>query len=227
MGLLTAAAALEALVPAAGIQKPSTIGPGVAHYVRDDRLDRRLVISKGKHRPGRLYWWVEIADEVFDPMLKKGWGGLHIDVLTIDAAEGRHDEGFGWPTTASLDPRLIDDLTTHAPQALNFVTDRHEFAERLLEDRQVVRDGVCAEFRGTARRLVEALIVARDLGDAGLERRVLGVLGQRGPEVDPNYIGETYRDVAAFWAVAFGRLVTTPLTDIAGTRGNRPLRVKG
>ncbi|MFC7482449.1 hypothetical protein ACFQX7_23935 [Luedemannella flava] len=186
---------------------------GTAHVVRGDGLVRRVVVQTGKHDRWRLHWYVEIADDTFDPMLRPRWGGLRVEIVPRSA--GAHHEGYRWPSSLErLDPLLVSEFRESVPDALGFCRDPRDLAGLLLDEGIVVR-GSCRTLSpsGGARALVEALIVARHLGDGDLERRVLATLERRGAEMSST--GNTYRDEVGFFAEAFRRLVPVPLGDIA------------
>ena len=125
-------------------------------YAVDDELDRLA--------PGSVFMAVfEVQDEL---------------VVEGNPPERRCRGEYAWPWIDDpLEPRLVAEGRRFASRMLWFLKDRAELARVLLagtgnEPGQWRRDGIVAtRFTGAASSLVQAVILARLIGDADLERR--------------------------------------------------------
>jgi hypothetical protein len=80
-------------------------------------------------------------------------------------------EGYRWPAKGEpLPDSLVEDLARYGPAALDFVADRRDLAAILAEPRDVVRGDLFVRNVGEG-RYVNAVLLARMLGDAEVEQR--------------------------------------------------------
>jgi len=181
----------------------------------DNGLVRRLVVSPLKHDTTRVNWWVELVDE----RLRVADGprvALTIGV-TADVADVRQriDEGYPRPTTpAKVDPDMVEDIRRYAPDALAFVADRAELGRIMLGDKP--RRGNLEDltwFPGS-RKLIQAVMVARDTGDRALEAEALagGAALADLPLTGPG--PKTYRELFEHNAMMWNYHGLVDLTDL-------------
>jgi hypothetical protein len=202
MALLSAAKTLEALLNAVPLGQVREIKKDVATFEPSQGIQRSLRIGKATRGVNRLYWWIEAADERLDPFLAQRFGGVRA------LLEPPYDDTFEWPTAIRrVDPALIASLTTTGAEFMRSVDSRQSLVLTLLRD-TVSNSG------SSPARLVKALILARDLGDAELEKLVLEKLDRHGDEIDPSN-GNSFRTIAEFWAAAYAKLVPVDLQDLA------------
>lgn len=117
------------------------------------------------------------------------------------------------------DPRLVADLAEFGAQALAVVRDRRDLCLLLLDDEPVTRGDIAIPLTegDSPARLVDAIVLARHLGDAEAEQRALAKLERKGAEEDPD-TGNTYRELVAYWGAVYRPLVPVPLDDVAAKK---------
>lgn len=183
-------------------------------------------MAKGKHRPGRLVWWTEIADEELDPKLAKRFGGLRIVAEPRIEPSDETSPDYPWPSGDSpLDAQLAEHLAANAERGLSFLKDQRDLGRLLLRDEPVRFDGFVVDLHNgnSPARLVQAMLVARSAADDELESEATAKLQRRRGEVDPE-TGATYGEKAAFWGAAYGPLAKISLTNVLGKGG--PLTIR-
>jgi hypothetical protein len=213
---------MGAVLSAAGLS--AEVDGAIATVHTDDGLLRRLIIEKPRGRSGRLAWSIQIADADLQPLLRPPFEGFGVIVeLTEHRTGGYVHMDYAWPTSARPpDPRLVQDLATHAGDGLAVVRDRHDLALVLLADETVHRGAFSMSLnRGnSAARLAQALIIARHAADADAEEAVLTKLDQHGDELDS---GNPYREVVGYWAAVYRPLVPVDLSDVAAKKAVLPV----
>ncbi len=219
MGVLGADAAVERLVAEVGL-RPDGIHGGSAE-LRAAGLLRLLVIEKPRGKPTRLAWRVRIVDEELCGRLQDPMIGFEVDVVFSGHISDSDDliKDYRWPTTDKpLDSDLIHDLAQFGSAAINFIGSRRELAEVLLVDGTMSRDGLAVTQRpvSSAARLVQALVIARRIGDADVERSALAKLEQQGDQMDSS--GNTFRQLVGYYAAVYRPLVPADLADIAAAK---------
>jgi hypothetical protein len=220
MAVLPPAEAMAQLVSAAGLE-PERIADGVATFPSHDGLTRRLVISKPYRRPGRLTWWAEAADAALEARLRRPLVGFMVTVEYPEHVQAGYVQfDYQWPASARpLDPQLVADLSTHGRAALAAVVDRRDLCLLLLENDRVQRGGSSIPFNpgNSSTRLAQALVIARDLGDAALERIVIDALNHRGDDLDES-TGNRYRELVAYDAAVLRPHVPVSVDDVAAKK---------
>lgn len=219
--------ALARLLDEAGLAPSDGIDDGplhtdfrgaVARFSRGDGLDRRILIDKVSRRPGRLAWWIEIADAAFEAAVRPRFGGFMVQANLPSHLVGDHMAmDYEWPRPErSLDPLLLRHVSLHGTEGLSVVADRRALCLLLLEDANVLRGDLVIPLHdsNSPARLVMALIIARALADTDAERTVLTKLDRRANDTDGHLLN-TYKEIAAFHAAKYRRLVDVPLDDIA------------
>src|SRR5262249_32979059 len=129
-----------------------------------------------------------------------------------------------WPTSARpLDEQLLADLSTHGRDALAAVADRRDLCLLLLEEEAVERGALSIPLNAnSSARLVQALTLARHMGDGGLEKTVLDTLDRRRHRIDSN--GNTYGEVVAYWAAVLRDYVPVAVDDVAANKAILEIR---
>ncbi|MEV7034981.1 hypothetical protein AB0N99_32730 [Streptomyces sp. NPDC093272] len=144
-----------------------------------------------KDHSGGLTWDLYVGDAKFGPQMEE-YGGL---AVTIRGA----NSSIPWPS--STDASLATFLQDGLGRAARFVTDRRDLAT-LLASREGVHRGDFFAWLPLANypaRLVEALILSRDIGDPDLESQILSEL-QGGPISLSNGRSLEILDTARSWA---------------------------
>ncbi|MFF6815183.1 hypothetical protein ACFZAG_35660 [Streptomyces sp. NPDC012403] len=149
-----------------------------------------------KDHTGALTWDLHIGDAKFGPRMEE-YGGLSV---TVRGARG----SIPWPSAA--DTSLYTFLQEGLGRAVHFVEDRKDLAS-LLSSSEDVRRGEFFAWLPVANypaRLVEALILSRDIGAVELESDILSKLSggpirlNRGRSID---ILSSARE----WAVSYSK----------------------
>lgn len=121
-----------------------------------------------KDAAGALTWDLYIGDAKFSALMSE-YGGLSVPVRSSQNA-------MPWPMTA--DSLLADFLQEGLGRAGQFVIDRADLCALLSSSEDVRRGGLYAwlPIANYPARLVQALILARDIGEVALESQILSKL---------------------------------------------------
>lgn len=167
--------------------------------------DFALVVLLERRPDGRLGWHALIGDLKLGPALSN-FGSLSV---AIDPAV---DDAVDWPTTNDPVESVEEFLRGGVAAAPGFVVDRLDLAQ-LLASESDVRRGHLTTWLPLANypaRLVQALILARDLGSVELEAKIKEKLRSGtlllpgGQEVD---VARSAKHWATQYAKALGREV--------------------
>jgi hypothetical protein len=188
-----------------------------------------LSISKGKYDKTVLEWAAFAEDERYsEPLREAGLGGIWVAICRPTDAVNQYGVAyrrrFPWPQTGGQLPRdLVVSIARYGTPALRFVRDRVDLGWLLLGDGEVWRGEVFANLSltGAAARVVEAIILARDLGEAELEAAAFAKLEREGKREVMGWPG-TFWDEAVYWAKEYAPQVDVELGDLI--RSRRPLR---
>lgn len=145
---------------------------------------------------------LNVGDAVLGPKLSE-YGRLAVRLRT--------EERIGWPgSSVTADQLAFVEALLGEMRAV--VAGRRELALVLAAEEPVTRGRVYAwQDRGNhPARLVQALILARDLGDAGLEKHVLGILHGHPTKVPAGY--DSVLTQARRWAADFGKALGQKIT---------------
>jgi hypothetical protein len=153
-----------------------------------------------KNQDGRLAWNLQVGDSKFDPALERqGYGGM---LVTIMGAP----DSIDWPSGPSAE--LTAFLTSGLAVARGFVVDREDLCSLLASEGDVARGNLKAwlPIADLASRLVEALILAGDMGLPDVEDHVRGRIHQDPVTVDFGRVVDITAD-ARSWAKQFGKVL--------------------
>ncbi|AWT46818.1 hypothetical protein DMT42_34125 [Streptomyces actuosus] len=195
-------------------------------------LRRSLRVSKVKRDEDMLSWDVFIEDEMFCKSMKS-FGGVGVEIWRPDHTEKGNALSvhlrylYPWPKgRKSLDSVLVRDIREFALPSLEFVQDRQDLGCLLLASDDVHRGKVWARLPSgnEPARLVKAFIIARQLGDSGLEEKAWEKL-RRVSESDISWesgVQFLFRQAVADWARQYARKVNIPLDDLIQLKRRRP-----
>ena len=132
---------------------------GEARWSRDGLS----ILVRVERRPdGLLGWHAYVGDEKLGPAMKE-YGSLSVAIRSVG------DPGVPWPTEPGHG--LADSFREELSEAGGFVADRADLARVLASEADVCRGTLYAWLppASLASRLVQAIVIARDLGDEGIE----------------------------------------------------------
>ncbi|MEU7588990.1 hypothetical protein AB0A95_22195 [Micromonospora sp. NPDC049230] len=168
--------------------------------------DELALVAMLERRPdGRLGWHIFVGDLKLGPALSS-FGSL---TVAIDPAV---DDAIDWPTTNESVESVEQFLRDGIGIARGFVVDRLDLAQLLASELNVRRGSLTTwlPLANYPARLVQALILARDLGATELEAEIQEKLGSGtlllpgGQEVD---VARSAKRWAKQYAKALGREV--------------------
>jgi hypothetical protein len=190
----------------------------------DSGLMRRLRVSAAA--PGRLHWSVDVGDEMLSQPDSTAFRTTYaIDDALVGGEDRRVDSrnwiGYPWPTTGvGLDKDLVGDVRRFAPLMLWFLRDRRELGLMLLRGDETPassaerREGVEGRrWSGGAASLVHAVILARHMGDPGLERFAFDKL-RRHRDQHVEGLNGTVAQAVARWAKDAERWAPVDVRDL-------------
>lgn len=119
----------------------------------------------------RLIWYMFVGDTKLGPAMK-GFGSLAIKV------QSAHDLPLTWLEDRKLSPSTLDVLRASVTAGIAFVVDRKDLCSLLMSEADVRRGPTKASLPPNTHpaRLVNSLILARDMGDAVMERQIAEIL---------------------------------------------------
>lgn len=192
--LLTAPAVQRRAMKIGAIPSTATVSRGGEVRWESDGLAYLGWISRDVK--GALSWYMNVSDAKFGPLTGE-YEGMSVPIRSA------HNE-FSWPDIVndSLDRFLHDGLG----QAIRFIEDRSDLCELLSSPEDVHRGDLYAwlPMANYPARLVQALVLARDIGAARLESRILDQLKQ-GPVELPSGRLLDIQGSAVQWSAIFSK----------------------
>ena len=166
---------------------------------RDGELD--LIVHLVRALGGRLAWYTFVCDAKLGPALADH-GRLAVRLQAVD------ETPVAWPSGPRLDDGLRELLSALIRESLRFVRDRADLAAILASDGDVRRGGVTTWLPAAnyPSRLVGALVIARDIQSAELERDIRARLDS-GPRVLPDGRQVDVKAQAARWAAEYEKVL--------------------
>lgn len=166
-----------------------------------------------KNNQNELDWIVQFADARFAEAMAR-FGRISI------AVRGTDNDPMLWPSAA--DAETLSVLTERFQEAAGFVADRKELATLLTEKSDVVKGRVYAWLTPTSypARLVQSLILARDMSDEELTDSALAKLSEDPIELPRSQLEETellgptqidIRKSAQNWAKQYSKALGFPV----------------
>lgn len=169
-----------------GPEPPGEVSGGEVTLVRSGVV-QLVSIYGAKHDPDVLHWQVAFADRKYLEMLGQPGGWVWIGIQP-------REDGFAWPTTRADADEALSRIVPVARRALDHVPDRSTLATLLLTPEPVSYEDYeldCHRSNLPA-RLVQSVILARDIPDSQVETAAMAMLG------DPGVLG--FRDAVGRWA---------------------------
>lgn len=173
---------ISALIAQCKLGQPTLVDGGALVY-RDGGIRHTLHIGKDKHNKRLFGWLVEGADEKYHSQIGVSIWRPRREVQPLSGDPRGRDRYF-WPRAGEkIDPDALYEIVRYGRPALRFVSDRADLGRLMLAADDVSRGPVWAKLpagSSEARRLVNAVIIARDSGDADLEATALEKLARDG-----------------------------------------------
>jgi hypothetical protein len=207
-------------------------GRGVAtiRYL-DWGLRRVFWLGADRYDRERVVWEVFVEDATYGNGSPLGPCAVWVrppekpvEAKAREAVSGERGEdwenGYRRPTPGQgLSARLVFDLARWARPALAFVADRRDLGYLLLNESDVRRGEVSALLGSGlhASRLVNSVMLARDLGDDELERAALDKLARNRDRPTQGW-SETFGAEVAYWAGQYAATAGVDLADLVSGR---------
>jgi hypothetical protein len=156
-----------------------------------------------KSRTGRLLWHTNIGDAKFGDALEE-YGRLSVPVRGIG------DPAIDWPDAFTEDVMVW--LRNGLGASLAFIEDRTDLCRALQEKGDLARGELYAwlPLANYPARLVQSLILARDIGSGELEKRALDLLSG-GPVELPDGRELDVQSSAKRWAKEYAKALDIPV----------------
>lgn len=156
-----------------------------------------------KDKTGRLLWHTNTGDAKFGDAMEE-YGRLSVPIRGIG------DPSLEWPAAFTEDVAAW--LRDGLGESLTFVEDRADLCRLLQEKGDVARGGLYAwlPIANYPARLVQSLILARDLGSAELEQRALERLAGEPVELSHGRVLDI-QSSAGRWAKEYAKVLGIPV----------------
>lgn len=205
MSLLSKRSIIRSLVAAGAF--PDTVKLVRSDAVRwvEGDLEYGAWVDRRGSNTDTLSCTVNIGDRKFGERMDE-FGRLAVLIRAVDGNE------IPWPTGRKLNESQILYMKREFDAASNFVLDRVDLCRLLMSKEHVYRNEHYAWLTDASlpARLVMALIVARDLGDAGLEAEAVEKLrSERLTWSSPS--GNDMVSVARDWAKQYAKALGQPI----------------
>ncbi|MFL6057143.1 MAG: hypothetical protein ACJ72W_30235 [Actinoallomurus sp.] len=209
---------LDEVIARCGLERPDRIEDGALIY-RDGGIRHTLHVGKDKHNKQLFGWSVESADEKYHELIRVPIWRPRREAHPLSGDPRGRDRYF-WPRTGEdLDPDAVHEIARYGRPAVSFVRDRADLGRLLLSADDVHRGPVWGKLppgESEAIRLVNAVIIARDSGDADLEAAAMAKLAGEGDRDVSWAPGHPYlfRDAVADHAKKVAGRVDVDLSDL-------------
>jgi hypothetical protein len=199
---LSGAQLLRAAVGAGILPADTVVGARPAEARWSERgLDFVAYVDPGR-RFGEITWISYACDPRYGASRERGGLGASAGVRHVGANDLSHPlpSAPPWPTGSRPDDVALAFLRSGLGASRTFVRDRSDLVSLLMRPRDIIRGDLTTWlYQGYPSRLLEALLIARDMGDAEREEEITGILNSDLPE---HWCGtpEPMRVVARRWA---------------------------